>query len=741
MTGKKVLVFGGTVEGRQVSDFLREKEVFHILCVATEYGEEVLTADRYLDIRQGRLNVMQMRELIRQEGFCAAVDATHPYAVEVSRNIREACDLENLRYLRYLRSGLTEEGKESEAVYVDSAAEAAMYLETQQGPIFLTTGSKELRAFTEHISDKSRLFARVLPAAQVIESCRALGLEGKQICGMQGPFSADINEAMMRQAGSRFLVTKDTGISGGFPEKVEAARRLGVQIVMIRRPQEEGCGWEEIRNTLVEIVKESTAYIGATDRVEPTKNAGVEAVTDVQTVGKPDPETDIETNLEVEIETNLGMAPAMEKRTISCIGIGMGTLDTLTHEGAERIRSADVLFGAKRILESVSRMPGLLPGADRRQEHTQGGVDGTYVSDVPDMVTEYSGSKIAAYLDRHPEYRRVVILMSGDVGFYSGARSIQEAFPGEAVHFCCGISSVIYFASRIPTPWQDAKLVSAHGKAFSVLNHVRRYPKLILLVGGPEDVEQICKELQHAGQGQIRVTVGTNLSYPEEKIEQGAPEDFLSCKTKGLHILMLENPDASYILTPGIPDEAFIRGKVPMTKEEIRVLSIAKLRLVEDAVVYDVGAGTGSVSVEIARLCTQGYVYAIEQKPEGIALIRENSRRMCLSNLIPVEGTAPRALEDLPVPTHAFIGGSSGNMRQIVACLLARNPQIRIVINTIALESIAEVMAVLKEFGIADADIVQVSAAKAKVLGRYHMMNAQNPVSIIAFGGNSSITF
>ena len=114
---------------------------------------------------------------------------------------------------------------------------------------------------------------------------------------------------------------------------------------------------------------------------------------------------------------------------------------------------------------------------------------------------------------------------------------------------------------------------------------------------------------------------------------------------------------------------------------------------------------------------------------------------MCLSNLIPVEGTAPRALEDLPVPTHAFIGGSSGNMRQIVACLLARNPQIRIVINTIALESIAEVMAVLKEFGIADADIVQVSAAKAKVLGRYHMMNAQNPVSIIAFGGNSSITF
>ncbi len=732
MTKKKVLVFGGTVEGRQVSDFLSEKEVFHTLCVATEYGEEVLTPGRYLEIRQGRLNVEQMRELMRQEGFCVSVDATHPYAVEVSRNIREACGLEHLRYLRYLRSGLTAEEKEPEAVYVNSAAEAAQYLEMQQGVVFLTTGSKELRVFTEQISDKSRLFARVLPAAQVMEDCRALGLEGKQICGMQGPFSSDLNEAMMRQAGSRFLVTKETGISGGFPEKAEAARRLGVQMVIIRRPQEEGCGWEEIRNALVEIVDESTVDDGMTGTVETTKNTGCKELTDLETV------------LKTGIETDSEMALATHRRKISCIGIGMGTLETLTHEAAERIRRADVLFGAKRILESVRRMPGLLPEADLRQEDMQGergaGKGGTGIS-APVMVTEYSGSKIAAYLDGHPEYRRVAILMSGDVGFYSGARSIQEAFSKEKVEFCCGISSVIYFASKIPTPWQDAKLVSAHGKAFSVLNHVRRYPKLILLVGGPEDVEQICGELQKAGQEQIRVTVGTNLSYPEEKIEQGAPQDFLSCKTTGLHIMMLENPDASYILTPGIPDEQFIRGKVPMTKEEIRILSIAKLRLVEDAVVYDVGAGTGSVSVEIARLCTRGYVYAVEQKPEGIALIRGNGLQMCLSNLIPVEGTAPGALENLPAPTHAFIGGSSGNMRQIVACLLARNPQVRIVINTIALESIAEVMGVLKEFGIADVDIVQVSAAKAKVLGRYHMMNAQNPVYIIAFGGNSSVTF
>ena len=117
--------------------------------------------------------------------------------------------------------------------------------------------------------------------------------------------------------------------------------------------------------------------------------------------------------------------------------------------------------------------------------------------------------------------------------------------------------------------------------------------------------------------------------------------------------MMLENPEAKYIITPGMNDETFVRGKVPMTKEEIRILSVAKLQLTEDAIVYDVGAGTGSVSAECARLCTSGCVYAIERNPEGIELIRENAKQLKLSNLIPVEGLAPDAMEDLPVPTHA----------------------------------------------------------------------------------------
>ena len=276
--------------------------------------------------------------------------------------------------------------------------------------------------------------------------------------------------------------------------------------------------------------------------------------------------------------------------------------------------------------------------------------------------------------------------------------------------------------------------MSAHGKHIAVLNLVKRYPKLIMLVSGSEDVERICSELSTAGLHQVKVTVGSNLSYPQESILSGTPDSFLTCGTRGLHIIMVENPEACHVITPGIPDEEFVRGKVPMTKEEIRILSIAKLRLKEDAVVYDVGAGTGSVSIEAARLCTMGTVYAIEKNPEGISLIRENGKKMGLSNLITVEGTAPEAMDGLPSPTHAFIGGSSGNMKQIIGSLLEKNPKIRIVINTIALESIAEVVRVLDELGIKDADIVQASLSKSKVLGRYHMMNGMNPVYIISFG-------
>lgn len=698
----KVVIFGGTSEGRMLSECLCRNKIAHTLCVATDYGEEVLEPSEYAHVLQGRLDTQQMEDLIRREQCFVVVDATHPYAVEVSKNIRKACERTKMKYLRFLRDKESVIDVRSD-VLVSSATEAAAYLDGQEGAIFLTTGSKELPAFTAGVHKTERLFVRVLPSAAVVASCRELGLEGKQICAMQGPFSEEMNRALLQQTKAAWLVTKDTGITGGFPEKVRAARSLGVRLVIIRRPEESGLDYESVLQVLEAVLEQKIED----NELKGTKKVGLENKTAEPKVVM----SEAESSNRKKHEADDTQVCAQKKRTISCIGIGMGTLDTLTHEAAETIRNADILFGAKRILESVEHMPDLL-------------------RDDQERVEEYRSAQIAEYLSTRPNLTQIVILMSGDVGFYSGARLVQDAFPDEKIDYYCGISSVVYFASKVPTAWQDAKLLSAHGRSLNLLNCVQRYPKIIMIVSGVEDVRAICQELVEAEMTYVHVTVGTNLSYPEETVTSGTPEDFLQAETTGLHIMLLENPQANHIIVPGMSDETFVRGKVPMTKEEIRILSVAKLQLTEDSIVYDVGAGTGSVSMECARLCTNGTVYAVERNPEGIALIRENSKKLRLSNVKAIEGLAPEALMDLPAPTHAFIGGSAGNMGEILDVLRAKNPSVRIVINTIALESISEVMQLLKERGY-DADIVQISAAKSRVLGRYHMMTGLNPVYII----------
>ena len=207
-------------------------------------------------------------------------------------------------------------------------------------------------------------------------------------------------------------------------------------------------------------------------------------------------------------------------------------------------------------------------------------------------------------------------------------------------------------------------------------------------------------------------------------------EDF-----EGLCAVLVENP--SYCKAAGmhLKDEEFLRGKVPMTKSEVRSVSIAELELTEDAIVYDIGAGTGSVSIEIARAGEQIRVYAIEKNPEGVKLIDQNRKKFRTDGVRIIEGFAPQALEELETPTHAFVGGSSGNLREIVQLLQRKNSDVRIVINAISLETVSEVMGLVDEGVLPDAEILQVSAARSKVLGRYHMMMGQNPVYIISAGG------
>ncbi|WP_418721798.1 precorrin-6A reductase [Blautia sp.] len=650
----KAIVFAGTTEGYALCEFLAENRVSVYACAATEYGGSLLQENEFLHVSAGRLKTEDMEELFRKENPEIVLDATHPYAAEVTKNIRTACESAGVLYQRILRP---EGEKNSEAIYVESTEEAAAFLSSTEGNIFLTTGSKELAKFTGIPDYKERLFARVLSIPSVIRSCAELGIEGKHLIGMQGPFSAEINEAMLRQFQCSYLVTKDTGLAGGFPEKMEACQRCGVTPVIIGRPlKEEGLSMQDAR---------------------------------------------------VFLSKMFGFTLSQK---ISLVGIGMGAEKTLTLEGKKALNEAELLIGAKRMTEAVQK-PGQM------------------------VLHEYRSEKIVEYIREHPKYRTVAIALSGDVGFYSGAKKLIDQLDGN-VKVICGISSVVYFMSKIGLSWDDAKIVSAHGRNCNLISLIRHNPKVFSILGTEDGVAVLASRLVYYGMGDVTLYVGENLSYENEKIFHDKAANLTEYRGDALSVVTACNEKATPMsAVHGISDGEFLRGKAPMTKEEVRTVSLSKLRLSEDSVCYDVGAGTGSVSVEMALRAWMGQVYAIEKKEDALALLKENKQKFAVDNLEIISGMAPEAMMELEVPTHAFIGGSSGNMDAIIKLLLEKNPEVRIVINCITLETVTEAMEAIRKFDLEDVDIVQLGVARSKSVGRYHMMMGENPIYIISCSG------
>ena len=653
----KAVVFAGTTEGCEISIFLAGHKVKVLACVATEYGSKSLTENEYLKIHAGRLDEKEMEELLRKAAPCLVLDATHPYAAEVTENIKKACVNVGLPYQRVLR----EKGVHQEkAVYVPDTEAAVKFLEETKGNILLTTGSKELGKFTALPEAKERIYARVLSLPSVMETCKEYGFEGKHLIGMQGPFSMELNLAMLRQFDCKYLVTKDSGRAGGFQEKIDAAFAYGAVPVIIGRPvQETGLSVVECKGILA-------------------KKFGFSL-----------------------------------KPHITLLGIGMGSEETLTIQGKKAAENADLIIGAKRLADAVC----------------QAGKPVLY---------EYRSNVIAEYIQAHPEYENIVIALSGDVGFYSGAKKLLEAIrsshqPEESnIEVICGISSVVYFMSKIGLSWDDAKITSAHGKNCNLISMIRENPKVFSILGTGDAVAKLAQKLVEYDMGEVSLYVGENLSYEEERIFVKNAWELTDYDGRALSVVCAVNKQAKQAFTThGLPDESFIRGKAPMTKEEVRCVSLFKLQLKKDSVCYDVGAGTGSVSVEMALRADQGQVFAIEKKEEAAALLAENKRKFAVDNLEIIKGEAPSAMEELPAPTHAFIGGSSGNLKEIVALLLKKNEKVRMVVNCITLETISEAIELLKEYQFEVQEVVQLAAARGKKLGSYHLMMGENPIYII----------
>lgn len=243
---KQLLIFSGTTEGHLLCRFLSSHSIPAHVYVATAYGEAVMEKMPGITIHTGRLSYTEMAQQMH-EG-CMVVDATHPYASEVTENIKSACAASGAQYLRLVRPAQSADG-----VHIVPDTEAAVqWLCQTPGKVLLTTGSKELDAYTAIPDYQQRLYPRVLPTAEVLQKCAALGFPGASILAMQGPFSHEMNVALLHKTGASILVTKDTGKSGGFAEKLSAAREVGVQVLMIARPQnEEGFTLEEMQQKLL----------------------------------------------------------------------------------------------------------------------------------------------------------------------------------------------------------------------------------------------------------------------------------------------------------------------------------------------------------------------------------------------------------------------------------------------------------------------------------------------------------
>ena len=392
---------------------------------------------------------------------------------------------------------------------------------------------------------------------------------------------------------------------------------------------------------------------------------------------------------------------------VTLIGMGSGQPENLTLQGLAALRQADLILGARRLLA-------VLPA---------GCTENRAAAYRPDEVAELLQTSGA---------ENAVLVYSGDTGFYSGASSMMEKLEalGVRARVLPGLSSIQLLAAALGRPWQGWNLVSAHGRTCDPVAECMQGRPTFFLTGGSEDPATLCAQLAAEGVGDVQAVVGQCLGTPEEKLFRGSVKELAAGRFNSLSVLLVEAAEVLPRRAPGLPDEAFERGDVPMTKQEVRAAVLAKLAVRPEDILWDVGAGTGSVSVELALAAPRGRVYAVECRPEGCALIKANREKFRTRNLVLVEGLAPAALSDLPAPDAVFIGGSKGSLAAIVDAALDKNPDARICVSAIALETLSAAVAALTAKG-RTVQVSQIAVSRAKAVGGLHLMMAQNPIYLI----------
>ncbi len=445
----------------------------------------------------------------------------------------------------------------------------------------------------------------------------------------------------------------------------------------------------------------------------------------------------------------------MMKKKVIIAGAGMGNPAGMTSELLLALEKAELIIGPARLVRPF-------------QEEGR------------KVFCEYRADRILSAVEKAEE-NRILILVSGDQGFFSAAERIGRLLSSFHPQVLPGISSVAYFSAKIGVPYSSACIRSAHGRSLNIASVVRRNRVSFILAGG--NLQELLKTLCRFGYPDVEVYTGEELSYETEKIRCGTAMELAggggNCLSAGrdwtddvnpsgsgqekdsfssLSLMAVINPEAEEAVPFGIPDGEFIRGTVPMTKREARSLILSSLKLRADSVVVDIGAGTGSVSVEAALSAYKGTVYAVERKKEALELIHSNAIRFHTDNLRIIEGEAPEALHGLPPAEAYFIGGTGGRMGEILDYLKEkvckctcgqgsdcpesfpdpdRSPEMtsengcRVVISASTLQTLTETQQLLHEKQFRNISFTQIQASRSQKVGRYDFMKAENPVFVI----------
>ena len=393
---------------------------------------------------------------------------------------------------------------------------------------------------------------------------------------------------------------------------------------------------------------------------------------------------------------------------VNIVGIGPGNPELLTAAARQAIEKSNILIGDKRMLAAFAN--------ENKITHAT-----IKVAEIVEAIQKVQATD------------EVAVLVSGDVGFFSLAKTISGKLPGCNCTRYCGISSLVYFASKLEMSWDDAKIVSMHGRFQNIVSAVAHNEKVFSLTGGDNSPQTLCQKLCAHGLGEVQVYVGENLSYENEKITCGTAEELSNLGFPSLSVMMILNAEANDFeyAVHGLDDELFMRSKVPMTKQEVRSVSMSKLQPKATDLIYDIGAGTGSCSIELALLAKKGKVWAFERNPIAVELLGKNKELFAVDNLEVVAGEALENIKAMPAPDCVFVGGSGGDLCDMLDVIYQKNPACRVVINAITIETLAEVAAYYNAHKDYELEVLNVFAARSKKLGNYNLMMAQNPVYVM----------